>query len=219
MHEAIILPTFGLPNHTALMIYITVVLVVLSIIFTKRATIVPGKFQCIIELFVEFFSNTVDDTMGPKGEAYKPFIYTLTLYIFISNALGLVPGLVPPTANINVPVGLALTVFVLTHIIGFKEHGFRYYKHFVGPIWALAILMVPIELVGHFARPLSLSLRLFGNMMGHEQIVNVLLRIMPYAFPLLIVYTLLGILVILIQSFIFALLSMMYFGSAMEEAH
>jgi len=219
MHEAIILPTFGLANHTALMIYIIAGLLIFSFIFSRSLSIVPGKLQSMLELFIGFFSDIVDETMGEKGKKFKPFILTLTLYIFLSNTMGLVPGLQPPTANLNTTVGLALIIFVMTHIIGIKTHGIKYYKHFVGPVWALAILMIPIEIVGHLARPLSLSLRLFGNMMGHEQIVGVLLKIMPYAFPLLLVSTALGILVILIQAFIFALLSMMYFGSAMEESH
>ncbi len=219
MHEAIILPTFGLANHTALMIYIIAALLIFSILFARSLSIVPGRLQSVCELFITFFSDIIDETMGPKGKAFKPFIFTLTLFIFLSNVLGLVPGFVPPTANLNTTVGLALIIFVLTHIIGIKTHGIKYYKHFVGPVWALAILMIPIEIVGHMARPLSLSLRLFGNMMGHEQIVGVLLKLMPYAFPLLLISTVLGVLVILIQAFIFALLSMMYFGSAMEESH
>ncbi len=219
MHEAIILPTFGLPNHTAIMIYIIIGLFIFSILATRKLTLVPGQLQSVLELFIGFFSEIVDDTMGPKGKGFKSFVFTLSLYIFLSNVMGLIPGLVPPTANLNTTVGLALIVFVMTHIIGIKEHGLKYFKHFVGPVWALAILMVPIEIVGHVARPLSLSLRLFGNMMGHEQIVGVLLRIMPYAFPLLLVTTLLGIVVIFIQAFIFTLLSVMYFGSAVEEAH
>jgi len=107
----------------------------------------------------------------------------------------------------------------MTHIIGVKEHGLKYFKHFMGPVWWLAPLMIPIEVIGHFARPVSLSLRLFGNMMGHEQIVAVLLILMPIAYPLLAISTLLGVVVVFIQSFIFALLSMMYFGAALEEAH
>lgn len=172
-----------------------------------------------MELFIGFFSDIVDESMGPKGEAFKTFIFTLALYIFLANVMGMIPGLIPPTANLNTPVALAVIVFFTTHFIGIKEHGIKYIKHFVGPVWALAALMIPIEIVGHIARPLSLSLRLFGNMMGHEQIVNVLLSIMPYAFPLLLLTTLLGIVVIFIQAFIFTLLSVMYFGSAIEEAH
>ncbi len=219
MHEAILLPTFGLPNHTAIMMYIIAVLFIFSLLVSRKLTLVPGKLQSMLELFVGFFSDIVDESMGPKGKNFRSFVFTLALYIFISNVLGLIPGLVPPTANLNTTVGLALIVFVVTHIIGIKTHGIKYFKHFVGPVWALAILMVPIEIVGHVARPLSLSLRLFGNMMGHEQIVGVLLRIMPYAFPLLLVTTLLGIVVIFIQAFIFTLLSVMYFGGAIEEAH
>ena len=120
---------------------------------------------------------------------------------------------------IYIIIGLALVVFFMTHIIGVKEHGLKYFKHFVGPVWWLAPLMIPIEIIGHLARPLSLSLSLFGNMMGHEQIVMVLLILMPIAYPLLAVSTALGILVIFIQAFIFALLSMLYLGGALEEAH
>jgi F-type H+-transporting ATPase subunit a len=110
-------------------------------------------------------------------------------------------------------------VFLATHIIGLKEHGIKYIKHFTGPIWWLVPLMLPLEIIGHFARPLSLSLRLFGNMMGHERIVGVLLILMPLAYPMLAFSTVLGILVIFIQAFVFTLLAMMYIGGALEEAH
>ena len=177
MH-GIILPVFGLPVHTAIMIYIIIGLAIFAAIAGKRFTLVPGKMQSLLELVAS-----------------------------------------PPTANLNCTLGLALVVFFMTHIIGVKEHGLKYFKHFVGPVWWLAPLMIPIEIIGHLARPLSLSLSLFGNMMGHEQIVMVLLILMPIAYPLLAVSTALGILVIFIQAFIFALLSMLYLGGALEEAH
>ncbi|MBI4950107.1 MAG: F0F1 ATP synthase subunit A [Deltaproteobacteria bacterium] len=218
MH-GIILPVFGLPVHTAIMIYIIIGLAIFAAIAGKRFTLVPGKMQSLLELVAGGFLNMVDENMGHKGRKYFPFILTLAVFIFISNALGLVPGLLPPTANLNCTLGLALVVFFMTHIIGVKEHGLKYFKHFVGPVWWLAPLMIPIEIIGHLARPLSLSLRLFGNMMGHEQIVMVLLILMPIAYPLLAVSTALGILVIFIQAFIFALLSMLYLGGALEEAH
>jgi len=201
------------------MIYIIIGLFIFSILATRNLKLVPGRLQSVMELFIGFFSDIVDESMGPKGKGFKSFVFTLALYIFLANVMGLIPGLIPPTANLNTPVALALIVFFTTHFIGIREHGIKYIKHFVGPVWALAALMIPIEIVGHVARPLSLSLRLFGNMMGHEQIVNVLLSIMPYAFPLLLLTTLLGIVVIFIQAFIFTLLSVMYFGSAIEEAH
>ncbi|MBI5643469.1 MAG: F0F1 ATP synthase subunit A [Deltaproteobacteria bacterium] len=218
MHS-IILPTFGLATHTAVMIYIIIALAIFSLLAGGRFTLVPGKMQSILEIVADAFMKMVDENMGHKGRKYFPLILTLAVFIFVSNALGLVPGLLPPTANLNCTLGLALVVFFMTHIIGVKEHGLKYFKHFVGPVWWLAPLMIPIEIIGHLARPLSLSLRLFGNMMGHEQIVGVLLILMPIAYPLLAVSTALGILVIFIQAYIFALLSMLYLGGALEEAH
>ncbi|MBI5588249.1 MAG: F0F1 ATP synthase subunit A [Deltaproteobacteria bacterium] len=218
MHELII-PTFGLHPHTAIMIYIIAGLAVFAFLMSGRLKLVPGKTQSIVELVVDAFMGLVDETMGHKGRKYFPFVLTFAVFIFVSNVLGLIPGLLPPTANLNTTLGLAVIVFFATHIIGVKEHGIKYFKHFMGPVWWLAPLMIPIEIIGHLARPVSLSLRLFGNMMGHEQIVGVLLILMPIAYPLLALSTVLGVLVVFIQAFIFALLSMMYIGGALEEAH
>jgi F-type H+-transporting ATPase subunit a len=131
--------------------------------------------------------------------------------------LGLIPGFMPPTANLNTTAACAVIVFVLTHIIGLKEHGLGYIKHFTGPVWWLAPLMLPIEIVGHLARPLSLSLRLFGNMTGHELVVLVLMFLVPVFVP--VVMSLMGLLVAFIQAFVFALLAMIYLGGSLEEAH
>ncbi|MBE7414763.1 MAG: F0F1 ATP synthase subunit A [Deltaproteobacteria bacterium] len=218
MHDTIV-PTFGLHAHTAFMIYITIGLAIFSLLLARRLALVPGRVQSIVELTVTSFEGMVDETMGHKGRKYFPFIMTFAIFIFISNLLGMIPGLLPPTANLNTTAALALIVFVATHVIGIKEHGLKYFKHFTGPVWWLMPLMIPIEIIGHLARPVSLSLRLFGNIMGHEQVVAVLLILMPLAYPLLAFSTVLGVLVIFIQAFIFALLSMMYIGGALEEAH
>ncbi len=218
MH-GVILPTFGLEVHTIFMIYVIIGLTIFAFLMSGKMKLVPGKLQSILELVVDAFMNMVDETMGPKGRKYFPFILTFAVFIFICNVLGMIPGLFPPTANLNTTLALALIVFVATHVIGVKEHGLKYFKHFMGPVWWLAPLMIPIEIIGHFARPVSLSLRLFGNIMGHEQIVGVLLLLMPIAYPLLALSTVLGILVVFIQAFIFALLAMMYIGGALEEAH
>lgn len=220
MHPEIILPLFGLPAHTAFMLYIIVCLGLLSYFISKRLELVPHKVsQSVAELAVEGIKNLVEETMGHHGKKYFPFIATFGIYILISNILGLIPGLLPPTANLNTTAGLAIIVFAATHIIGVKEHGIKYFKHFVGPVWWLAPLMIPIEVISHVIRPVSLSLRLFGNIMGHELIIGVLLVLMPFAYPLLALSTALGVLVVFIQAFIFSLLSMMYIGSALEEAH
>src|SRR3990172_3148858 len=111
MHTSIILPTFGLPAHTALMIYIVIGLAIFALIFGRRLKLVPGKGQLIIELVYESFMRLVEETMGHKGKKYLPLVLTFAFFIFIANAMGHVPGLIPPTANLNTTLGLALIVF------------------------------------------------------------------------------------------------------------
>lgn len=217
MHESILLPQFGLAAHTAMMLYIIIGLTAFSFIISNRLELVPHNIQSITELLISGIENLVHDTMGHHGKKYFPFVATFGIYILISNLLGLVPGLLPPTANLNTTVGLAVIVFIATHVIGVKEHGIKYFKHFMGPVWWLSPLILPIEIIGHLSRPVSLSLRLFGNMMGHELIVGVLLILVPFLLPLPIL--IMGILVSFIQAFIFSLLTMMYIGGALEEAH
>jgi len=217
VHPFLFLPQFGLPPHTAMMLYVMLGLGVFSYILKRRLSLVPGGVQSVTELLISGIERLVDETMGHHGKKYFPLVATFGIYILISNLTGLIPGLLPPTANLNTTVGLALIVFVLTHIIGVKEHGIKYLKHFVGPVWWLAPLMVPIEIISHLSRPLSLSFRLFGNMMGHELIIAVLLILIPFLLPLPLLV--LGILVSFIQAFIFSLLTMVYIGGALEEAH
>ncbi|MEK6531858.1 MAG: F0F1 ATP synthase subunit A [Deltaproteobacteria bacterium] len=218
MHS-LLLPSFGLHAHTALMIYVIIGLAIFSVLMSKRFCLVPGGLQCVLETVINGLDALVNETMGLKGRKYLSFVATFAFFIFISSFLGFMPGFIPPTADFNTTIGLSIIVFCMTHIVGFKEHGIKYLKHFVGPVWWLAPLMIPIELIGHIARPVSLSLRLFGNMMGHEQIVGVFLLMMPVAYPLLMLTTGLGMIVIYIQSFIFSLLTMLYLGGALEEAH
>ena len=228
MHAPIILPLFGLAAHTAIMLYIIACLGVLSYLVSRRLESIPNNIgQNIAEFVVEGIGNFVEETMGHHGKKYFPLIATLGIYILISNLLGLIPGLLPPTSNLNTTAGFAVIVFVATHIIGVKEHGIKYLKHFMGPLGGLPLilrilmtpLMIFVETISHLVRPVSLSLRLFGNIMGHELIVGVLLLLMPIAYPLLALSTALGVLVVFIQAFIFSLLSMMYLGGALEEAH
>ena len=216
MHDLIV-PTFGIPPHTAVAIYLSLGLVVIAILIRNKATHVPGKLQSIVEMLFETFLLLSEDMMGHHGRKYLPFILSLFIYILIANAFGLVPGLIPPTANLNTTVGLALIVFISTHIIGVKEHGLKYFKRFAGPSPFLAPLMIPIEIVGHMVMPFSLSMRLFANMMGHEIVSGMLLILMPMGYPLLAFSTVLGIIVVIIQAAVFSLLTMAYIGGAVEE--
>ncbi len=218
MHD-ILMPTFGLPTQTALMLYACVFLLAISFFVKSTVKLVPGKIQSIIELIVVALAEQSEEIIGHGAKKLVPFIISFFLFILISNSLALIPGFLAPTENLNNTVGLSLIVFFATHVIGFKHHGFKYLKQFMGPNIALAPLMIPIEIIGHLARPFSLSLRLWANMMSHEQVVTVLLILMPIAYPLLAFSTILGILVIVIQSFVFTLLTMAYLGGALEEAH
>ena len=143
---------------------------------------------------------------------------TIFLFILVSNLIGLIPGCFSPTANLNTTLALALCTFVLTHVIGIRYHGVKYIKHFCGPVWWLIPLMLPIELIGHLARIMSLSVRLFGNIFGKEMVLAILFGLAGlYLAPLPIMF--LGILVCFIQALVFMLLSIMYFVGAMEHAH
>lgn len=184
---------------------------------SRGLKMVPGGLQNFMEVVVSGLENLVEETMGHKGKAYFPLIATFALFILTSNLLGLIPGFFPPTANLNTNVALALIVFFMTHIIGLKEHGTHYIKHFTGPIIWLAPLMIIIEMIGHLARPLSLSLRLFGNMYGHEIVLMIFFTLVPFLLP--IPMMLMGVLVAFIQAFVFSLLAMIYIAGALEDAH
>jgi F-type H+-transporting ATPase subunit a len=208
------------PLSLRTVLYTWVVLfLLLSLAFaaSRGLKMVPGGLQNFMEVVVSGLENLVEETMGHKGKAYFPLIATFALFILVSNLLGLIPGFFPPTANLNTNVALALIVFFMTHIIGLKEHGTHYIKHFTGPIIWLAPLMIIIEMIGHLARPLSLSLRLFGNMYGHEIVLMIFFTLVPFLLP--IPMMLMGVLVAFIQAFVFSLLAMIYIAGALEDAH
>mgnify|MGYP006288136021 FL=1 len=193
-------------------------LIILGLIGTKSISMIPNKMQNILELAVSGLEEFMVDLTGDEGRWFFPLIGTIFLYIFICNIMGLIPGFFPATANLNTTLSCALTVFVFTHFIGIKYHGIKYVKHFTGPIWWMIPIIMPIELIGHFARVLSLSFRLFGNLMGHELVLAILFGLAGLFFAPLPIMVL-GILVALIQAFIFYMLSIMYFTEAMEHAH
>ena len=196
---------------------IMLLLLVVSLLATKSISSVPSGLQNFMEVVIGGIENMINETMGEKGKAYFPLIATLALFILVSNLIGLVPGFFPPTANLNTTAACAVVVFLSTHIVGVKEHGFHYLKHFLGPIWWLAPLMFFIEIIGHLSRPLSLSLRLFGNMNGHELVLMIFFALAPFLVPLPMM--LMGVLVSFIQAFVFMLLAMIYIQGSLEEAH
>jgi F-type H+-transporting ATPase subunit a len=192
-------------------------LVLLSIATTKRLQSVPSGLQNFMEVVVGGIENMLVDTMGEKGRPFFPLIATLAVFILVSNLIGLVPGFYPPTANINTTAACAVVVFCATHIVGLKEHGAGYIKHFLGPIPWLIPIMLPIEIIGHISRVISLTLRLFGNMNGHELVLIIFFGLAPFLVPLPMM--LMGVLVSFIQAFVFMLLAMIYIQGSLEHAH
>ena len=177
----------------------------------------PTGVQNLLETIVSGLENFIVDIMGPEGRHYLSLIGTLFLFILVCNLEGLIPGFDSPTANINTTLALALVTFTATHYIGIKRHGFAYIKHFMGPLWALAPLMLPIELISHFARVMSLTFRLFGNMVAKHKLLLVLALLAPYLAPVPILG--LGLLVSFVQALVFTLLTMLYLSGSVEAAH
>ena len=185
---------------------------------TRRIDMIPTKAQNFFELVISGMEEFMVELTGEEGRWFFPIIATIFFYIAICNLLGLVPGFFPPTASINTTVACALPVVVFTHVIGVKYHGVKYIKHFLGPVWWLIPIILPIEIIGHLARILSLSFRLFGNITGHELVLMILFMLAGAFFAPLPIMAM-GIFVAFIQAFVFFLLSIMYFSGAMEEAH
>jgi F-type H+-transporting ATPase subunit a len=184
--------------------------------FSLRKT-APSGVQNLLETVVGGLENFVEDIMGPEGTHYLSLIGSLFLFILVCNLLGLIPGFDSPTANINTTLALALVSFTATHYIGLRRHGVGYIKHFMGPMWGLAPLMFPIELISHLARVMSLTFRLFGNMVAKHKLLLVLALLAPYIAPIPILG--LGLLVAFVQAGVFTLLTMLYLSGSIEAAH
>ena len=197
---------------------IMIVLIVLGAMAAKSVNLIPTKGQNFLEVVISGMEEFMVDVTGEEGRWLFPVVATVFIYIAACNLIGLVPGFLPPTANLNTTLSCAVTVVVFTHVIGIKYHGAKYIKHFMGPVWWMSPLIFIIEVIGHLARILSLSFRLFGNMMGHEIVLAILFALAGLFFAPLPIMAL-GIFVALVQAFVFFLLSIIYFSGAMEHAH
>lgn len=193
-------------------------LIILAVLATRKIGMIPTKGQNFFEIIISGMEEFMVDITGEEGRWFFPIIATIFIYIATCNLMGLVPGFFPPTASINTTVSCAIPVFLFTHYIGIKYHGIKYIKHFLGPVWWLIPIILPIEIIGHMARILSLSFRLFGNMTGHELVLAILFMLAGAFFAPLPIMAM-GIFVAFVQAFVFFLLSVMYFAGAMEEAH
>ncbi len=189
----------------------------------KNAIVPPAKFNLrnLFEMFAEAILGIAEGVMGKKNAAkYLPFVGSFAMFIFFNNLLALIPGFTPPTDTLKTNLGLALLVFLATHFLGVKEHGIAYFKHFFGPIWWLAPLMVIIELISHVARPISLGIRLMANMMADHMVLTIFCGLLPaflFWVPIPLPMYVLGSLVVVVQTLVFCLLSTVYIAMAIEH--
>lgn len=171
----------------------------------------------LAELAVSGILTFMEGLMGKEARRFLPLIGTTAFFILFSNLIGNIPGFEAPTSNFNTTLACAIVIVVTTHIIGIRTHGTKYIKHFLGPVWWLAWLILPIEIISHLARILSLSVRLFGNMFGDHLVLATFMSLVALLVP--VIFMGLGLFVAFVQTFVFTLLSIIYITGALEEAH
>ena len=228
MHEETLLMDFivspqVVPHYVSYAFLASLILIGAALAIRGSLSLVPKGIQNFLEVLVESLLKLSEDNIGHKWGAYFfPLIGTLGLYILVCNFMGLIPGFDAPTSNINTTASMAVPVFLATHYYGIKVNGVKYINHFLGPIRSIAaiplmILMFFVEFIGHMVRPVTLSVRLFGNMIAKHMILFALGLLAPVIVPVAILG--LGVLVSLIQAFVFVLLTTLYLAGAVEEAH
>lgn len=189
---------------------------------TAEGAIVPDAGltpRNIFELLVESLGSLADQIIGHGSKTYVPVLSTFFIFILFSNLLGLVPGFGPPTSDFDITFALGIVSFLIFNYYGFKEQGMGYLKHFAGPMLALAPLIFTLEIIGVFVRPVSLGLRLFGNMSGDHLVLEIFTDLTKVGVP--VVFYFLGTLVSVVQAFVFTLLTLIYIALSVthDEGH
>jgi F-type H+-transporting ATPase subunit a len=215
-------PAKIVPEYIVMSGVVLVIITTLGLVLRSRLSVEnPGKLQIVFEDLVTTVDGMLHEDVGSKGPRYFGIVATVGAFILIGNLLSQVPGFGPATSNINVTLALALMVWLYYHYQGFKEQGVvSYLKHFAVPPGvpvALAPLMLPIEIISHFARIMSLSLRLFGNIFGEHLVVLIIASLVPFVLPLPIMA--LGLIIGPLQAYIFMKLTMIYLGGAVATEH
>jgi F-type H+-transporting ATPase subunit a len=218
-----------LPAHTVHATLVMVLLVGFAFLAKRQLAAARARGEELVpdatlnarnlaELLVGGIQSLTEGVLGPPGRRYVPLFGSFFIFILIGNLIGLVPGFSPPTSDFNITLGLGLASFLAYNAIGIQTHGLvQYFKHFVGPILWLAPLMVPLELIDNLVRPMSLALRLFGNMTGDHLVLEIFTDLTKLVVP--VVFYMLGAFVSLIQAFVFTLLTIIYVSLAIGHAH
>jgi len=212
-------PEQPIPAHVVFAIIIAFIITVFLWLISRKPKIIPTPIQSFAETLYTMFENIIVDIIGEEGKRYIPMIGTIGFFIFFCNVAGLFPGFESPTANLNVTAGSAVFVFLYYNFMGVRRNGvLKYLRHFAGPYLWLAPLMFPIEIISHFSRPLSLSVRLFGNIMGEDMVILILASLIPYIVPLPMMA--LAIFTSFVQAMVFTMLSIVYIsGAVVSEEH
>jgi F-type H+-transporting ATPase subunit a len=220
-----LIPTLkNLPPHTVHATFVMLLVIGFSVVANRQLAaaraagnaLVPDErltARNLAELFVGAMHSLSEGVLGARGRRYVPLFGSFFIFILIGNLLGLVPGFAPPTSDFNITFALGVASFLAYNAIGIQAQGIvEYCKHFAGPIWWLAVLMVPLELIDNLVRPVSLALRLFGNMTGDHLVLEIFTDLTKFIVP--VVFYMLGAFVSLIQAFVFTLLTIIYVSLA-----
>src|ERR1700730_4279804 len=211
-------PEAPITNPVAMEILAVMVLLVFFVPVSASLSVEkPGGLQHLVEATEEFIADKAHDVMGHGYERYIPYAVTIGFFILLGNLLGLVPGFESPTASPTVPLGCALLTFVYYHYHGLRVQRYRYIKQFIGPMGALAPLLLPIEIISHFARILSRTVRLYANMFAGDMVTLAFFSLVPILIP--VAFLGLHLFVSLVQTFIFVMLTLVYLGMAVSEEH
>jgi F-type H+-transporting ATPase subunit a len=210
----------AVPDHIVMILLIALCLIAFATWVRGQLSVEnPTRVQHLLEVVLDAGRSLMKDVIGQKSLQFLPLIGTLFIYILFGNILGMIPGFISPTSNLNVTASCAICVFVYYNYVGIRKHGvLKYLKHFAGPVWWLAWLLFPVEIVSHMARPFSLSMRLFGNIFAEELIISSLnQQLFPFLASIPVMF--LGLFAGTIQAFIFILLTLVYLSGAVEEGH
>jgi F-type H+-transporting ATPase subunit a len=195
-----------------------IIVLVFALLRPRLSASKPGKFQHIFELIYDFVQVQTKEQVGHGGHHYFAYFGTIFIFVLFMNLIGVIPGFESPTMSAPVPLGCALATFCYYNFVGVQANGIvKYLAHFAGPIWWMAPLMIPIEIVSHLARPLSLTLRLYANMYAGEQVTMTFLGLTYFLVPA--VFMGLHVFVSLLQAYIFMLLTMLYVAGATAHEH
>jgi F-type H+-transporting ATPase subunit a len=212
-------PAHPINDNYALEVLIAFALIALFAIVRMRLSVEnPGALQQVAEMIHEFTGDSAEQIIGHGYQRFQAFTTCVFVFIIIMNLTGLIPGIITPTSDPVVPLGIAICTFIYYHFYGFKEQGFLgYMKHFAGPIWWISWLLFPIEIISHCARVMSLTIRLYANMFASDLVTLVFFSLVPVAIPA--VFLGLHAFVSLIQAYVFMLLSMIYLSEAVAHEH